>query len=213
VISIEPSGAGWPAVRSQFTAAICPGRLLGGWRLAVMMPLIHYDQALEFVRDYCFRSKCAKPTQEQWDLLTLHSSDPDRFPMVLKKKLERATFVRALMSKQDGEADWWLRKHQSELGVKVEKSADGDIRAVQFDSDKLENLLRLQFGHRTDQRLAVPDVKKMLTQYLSEAAKPNQKAAIEYIEAAGKSFDREHARDSYKELVGRAVLKRGRPSS
>jgi hypothetical protein len=178
---------------------------------------IPLEQAREEVRARLFGSKCAAPTQEQWDLIIdVRFQNPERFPNELRKKLERALLVREIMDQQLSKADKWLRQNGFDYPVVViRQNFAATIEPVAFDANALQQALQKEFGDPADRPLSAADVGKLLVQYLKTTnGKPSQDAAIKYVEASepGRKFNRDSARAAYKKLAPNPVA-RGRPRS
>ena len=194
------------------------------------MELIPLEQAREEVRALLFGSKCAAPTQEQWDIIFL-LQNADRVPRQMVKKLQRALLVREQLDQQLHEADKWLRLHVENYDVvpvhstNAEAPAGGltgglthwkaDIEPISIDSEALQQALQREFGETSGRPLSAPNVEKLLVQYFKETNRnPSQDAAIKYVEAnaQGRKFNRDSARSTYKKLAPHPVT-RGRPRS
>jgi hypothetical protein len=178
------------------TAAIWPARPLGG--AAVNMGNIPLADAREMVRVSLFGSKCANPTQEQWDLvlrLRHRGLEPE-----LRPRLERALLVRAMLDSQLHDADRWL-------------VANG-FRSAVINQDNLEAALAEQFPQAPDVgRMGNAEVQRQLRQIITSNADISQQAAIKALTSTGKQYDRQKAREIFKDIAGaqgRAV-RRGRP--
>lgn len=178
---------------------------------------IPLEHAREEVRVRLFGSKCATPTQEQWDLiLNVRFNNAGRIPIELKKKLERALLVREMMDQQLGKADRWLRQNGFDYPVKViRQDFKATIEPVEFDAEALQQALQASFAETADRPLSAQAVERLLLEYLQKTnGKPSQDGAIKFVEAgaSGRKFNRESARTAYKKMAPNPVT-RGRPRS
>lgn len=178
------------------------------------MTKIALSDALERVRTRRFGSRCATPSREQWDLISL---DPYSLPLPLQSKRERALLVRAVMEGQLRQSERWLQTHGFNFPVQIVRSlgeTDGgsygraEIEAVFFDASALDAALDKHFGAQVEARISMSAVTDVIHDYLAKAEMPTQDAALlEVGKIAGdRKFDRAAARDEYK----RQALKRGR---
>jgi hypothetical protein len=189
---------------------------------------IPLEQALEEVRARLFSSACATPTPEQWDTIFLWQN-AERVPRQMVKKLQRALLIRGQLDQQLREADKWLRLHVENYDIVPVHSTNAEaptggltggqmhwkagIKPVSIDSATLQTALQRAFGEVSSRPLSISDVEGLLGKYIDETNRnPTQGAAIEYLQALHRKFDRKNARVTYKKLAPGPVM-RGRPRS